>query len=267
MIVSTKQGWIFKHWWPLKPITSYMYGTKHCFNIKCFIFTNNIPSISSYNSYNNSYNNHNNGAVQQVGEESIRSPLTEAQVLLLSHGPNFAITPRSLPYGEYITVVEQACLNLEPHNAEELRVEIRGALRHAHNPQRNITKEEAQTIAELQNDHSRVILTADKGVALVVMDRANYNNKAQKLLEDRGTYKEIKTDPTNKQNKLVNLLKKTKAEGGISGQLYKKMYYTRAVAPKLYRLLKIHKRDIPLRPIVSSGVLLVIKWLKSYQES
>ena len=52
------------------------------------------------------------------------------------------------------------------------------------NPRRNITKEKAQTLAELRKDHSRVILTADKGVALVVMDRADYNNKAQKLLED-----------------------------------------------------------------------------------
>ena len=52
------------------------------------------------------------------------APLTEAQMSLLGHGPKFTITPRSLPYGKYITVVEQACLNLEPHNAEELRAEI-----------------------------------------------------------------------------------------------------------------------------------------------
>ena len=68
-------------------------------------------------------------------------------------------------------------------------------------------KEEAQALAELRKDHSRVILTADKGVALVVMDGAEYNHKAQKLLEDRGTYKEIKTDPTNElKNKIINLL-------------------------------------------------------------
>ena len=85
------------------------------------------------------------------------------------------------------------------------------------------------------------------------MDRADYNNKAQKLLEDRGTYREIQTDPRNKlKNKLVSLLKKIKAVEGISNQLYKKMYPTWAVAPKFYGLPKIHKRDIPLRPIVSS---------------
>ena len=68
-----------------------------------------------------------------------------------------------------------------------------------------------------------------------------------------GTYKEIKTNPTNKlKNKLINLLKKIKAEGCITDQLYKKMYPTWAVAPKCYGLPKIHKGDILLRPIVSS---------------
>ena len=67
------------------------------------------------------------------------------------------------------------------------------------------------------------------------------------------SYKEINTDPTNKlKTKLISLLKKSKAEGGIEEQLYKKMYPTRTVAPKVYGLPKIHKRDIPLRSIVSS---------------
>ena len=79
------------------------------------------------------------------------------------------------------------------------------------------------------------------------MDRTENNSKAQELLEDGGTYKEIKTDHTNKlKNKLINLLRKIKAEGGITDQLYKMMYPTRAVAPEFYGLPKIHKRDIPL---------------------
>ena len=118
---------------------------------------------------------------------------------------------------------------------------------------KNITKEDAQALAELRKDQSRVILTADKGVALVVLDKTVYNNKAHKLLEDGRMYKEIKTDQTNKlKNMLIVLLKKIKADGGINDQLHKKMYPTGAVAPIFYGLPKIHKRDIPLRPIVSS---------------
>ena len=150
-------------------------------------------------------------------------------------------------------MVEPACQNMEPHSAEELRAEIRGALKHSHNPRNNSTKEEAQALAELRKDQSIVILTADKGVVLVVMDRNEYNSKAQDLLQDGGTYKVIKTDSTNKlKNKLISLLQKIKAEGGITEHLYKMMYPTGAVAPTFYGLPKIHKRDIPLRPIVSS---------------
>ena len=56
----------------------------------------------------------------------------------------------------------------------------------------------------------------------------------------------IGTDPTNNfKNQLISLLKKIKAEQGISDNLYKKMYHTGALAPKCYGLPKIHKRDIP----------------------
>ena len=120
-------------------------------------------------------------------------------------------------------------------------------------PRSNINREEVQALAELRRDSSKVILTADKGVALVIMDRPEYINKVQELLNDNKTYKEISTDPTNKlKTKLISLLKKIKADGGIEEQLYQKMYPTGAVAPKFYGLPKIHKRDIPLRPIVLS---------------
>ena len=68
-----------------------------------------------------------------------------------------------IPHGDYITAVEQACLNLEPHNAEELRAEIRGALRYSHKSRRSITKEEAQALSELKkiNQESSLQLTKE----------------------------------------------------------------------------------------------------------
>ena len=127
---------------------------------------------------------------------------------------------------------EQACSNMEPNSAEELRAETRGALKHTHLSRSNINREEVHAPVELRRDSSKVILTADKGLALVIIDKTDYNAKAQELLNDKKTYKEISTDPTNKlKTKLISLLKKIKAEGGIEDQLYKKMYPTGAVAP------------------------------------
>ena len=62
--------------------------------------------------------------------------------------------------------MEQACQNLEPHDAEELRAEIRGSP-NIHTSHEEHHKEEAQALAELRRDQSRVILTADKGVVKV----------------------------------------------------------------------------------------------------
>ena len=123
---------------------------------------------------------------------------------------------------------------------------MRGALRHSQNSKSNITKQEVQALAELKKDQSRAILTADKGVAIVVMDKKDYKRKAQSLLENRGTYKLLKGDPTNRmKTKLINLLKKIKSEGGINDNQFRKMYPTGAVPPTFYGLPKVHKRDIP----------------------
>ena len=97
-----------------------------------------------------------------------------------------------------------------------------------------------------------MVLTADKGVSLVVMDTADYKKKAEDLLQ-QPTYQPIPTDPTTKcKNKLISMLKSIKAEGGISEAVYKKLYPTGAGSPKFYGLPKIHKEGMPLRPIVSS---------------
>ena len=58
-----------------------------------------------------------------------KKPLMEAQENLLTHGPNFAITPRCQPIGEYMAVVEQTYQNLAQGEAEELRAEVKAVLK------------------------------------------------------------------------------------------------------------------------------------------
>ena len=89
----------------------------------------------------------NNRVVQQVGEEPVRGLPYRSLDVPADPWTQICYSSQKAPYGEYIAAVEQAFLNLEPHNTEDLRAEIRGALRHAHNPRRNITKEEAHTLA------------------------------------------------------------------------------------------------------------------------
>ena len=181
------------------------------------------------------------------------TPLTEDQGALLKHGPNFAITPRRPPYEDYIKAIETACLSLDAKSAEEVRSDMYRVLRHPHQLKPNLSKGEMEAIKQLKADKNRVILTADKGVALVILEKKDYIEKAKQLLEDTNTYITIQTDPTTKlKNKLITKLKKIKLDTGLDDSTYRRMYPTGAVIPKFYGLPKVHKENTPLRPIVSS---------------
>ena len=174
------------------------------------------------------------------------------QEKLLAHGPNYAVVPRHPPIIEVITPVEKTCQNMVKGEAEELRGEVKAILRKSQPPRSNISMEEQNAIFELRSDNTRVILTADKGVSLVVTNKDDYVKKAEELL-NTDTYRTISNDPTNKyKNKPISLLKTIKAEGGISDAVYRRLYPTGAGAPTFYGLPKIHKEGMPLRPIVSS---------------
>ena len=183
------------------------------------------------------------------------TPLTTHQERLLSQGPKFVIRPKKPPVREYIAAVEQACTRLNQGEADELWIEVKKTIKKAQNRSKtpsNITKDEFKALKELKEDRDRVILTADKGVTLVIMEKKDYIQKAEELLNTT-TYKKIPEDPTNKQkNKLVNILKSIKSEGGLNEDTYKKLYPTGAVSSKFYGLPKVHKPGNPLRPIVSS---------------
>ena len=180
-------------------------------------------------------------------------PLTKEQESLLAHGPNFAITPKKHPLGEYISNIERVCQSLDTNTTEELRSEVNRVLRQPHQLKPNLKKEEIVAMKQLKTDRNCMVLTADKGVTLVVMDRSDYIKKAKELLEDTNTYRTIQIHPTSRlKNKLVNILRRIKAETGMQENTYRKMYPTGVSPPKFYGLHKIHKKYICLRPIVSS---------------
>ena len=98
-------------------------------------------------------------------------------------------------------------------------------------PKPNLTKAQNLAIRELKKDQDCIVLTADKGVAMVIMDRQDYIDKANNLLS-QNTYKSIQWDPTNTiKNKLISILKRVKSQTGLSNQTYKAMYPMGCVPP------------------------------------
>ncbi|XP_067643904.1 uncharacterized protein [Eurosta solidaginis] len=85
------------------------------------------------------------------------------------------------------------------------------------------------------------------------MDKPEYDQKMQMLVNDISTYRVLKRDPTNKlQERNNEIVQKMFNIGSID--LKEKNFLTckNANPPRIYGLPKIHKDDIPLRPICSS---------------
>ena len=71
-------------------------------------------------------------------------------------------------------MVEAACQRLPEQETQELRAEVNILLKRAKPPRSSITKVEKKALKELRQDQDRMVLTVDKGVAMVVMDRKEY---------------------------------------------------------------------------------------------
>ena len=79
-----------------------------------------------------------------------------------------------------------------------------------------------------------MVLTLDKGVAMVVIVKEDYIQKASNLLE-QSMYKTIDSDPTNSiKAKFIQILRRLKRETGMDEGMYKAMYPTSCTPPKFY---------------------------------
>ena len=178
------------------------------------LLNRNSGNINSDNSNNqvqgnlvsNSNSNNNNNLVQGSNISNASSKwvvnlpstsLTTAQMSLLSKGPNLALTSSNPPNVQFISAVEAACQRLPEQEAQELRAEVNILWKRAKPPKSNISREEKKALKGLREDQERMVSMADKGVAMVVLDRKDYQEKVEGLLASTA-YKTILTDPTNK---------------------------------------------------------------------
>lgn len=174
--------------------------------------------------------------------------LTKIEEQLLSKGLKFATTPKETPVLDIISSVES--LSLEGPEADEFRWKVRNVLEKQRKPTTNLTKPEVSAMRDLQKDKSIKILPADKGNASVIMDTTTYEEKIDDVLK-KGKYRLLKSDPTSSiERKIYSTLKKYKEH--IPDRLRTSLTPHYSKPPHLYGLPKIHKPDIPLRPITSS---------------
>ena len=168
--------------------------------------------------------------------------LSELEWRGLEKGLKFAIAPSKIPTAEIIASVEEGIFRLDDDQKHLIRAEVNSVLRRAKPPPKNINNNVFKASISLKKDPNRLVLSADKGNCVVVMDKRQYREKALSLLNDRNTYSILKSDPTSKtQRKLNKILLDLKKASIINGALFWILYSSDGLSPRFYGLPKIHK--------------------------
>ena len=120
----------------------------------------------------------------------------------------------------------------------------------------NLTRDERQALRSLKEDTSIVIKEADKGSAVVVWDREDYLQEAEKQLGDNETYEEIFGDCGSPLIRVVKqALSKINRRKDVDKQTLDYFLVDNPKIGRFYLLPKIHKRlfNVPGRPVISNS--------------
>ena len=155
-----------------------------------------------------------------------KKELTPEEKFLLQKGPKFAVTPATIPIKEYISTTTVAALQAGELNGVDcsgLYHDVYRILNTFTNKpiHKNITKAEHLSLENLRKDKDHIIVTADKGVPLVVMDKMEYITKCEALLQDNSVYQHLSKDTSPTIHKeLIKILQDYKNNNFISGTEY-----------------------------------------------
>ncbi|CAJ0936573.1 unnamed protein product [Ranitomeya imitator] len=119
----------------------------------------------------------------------------------------------------------------------------------------NLTNLDLQASQILREDKNIIIKPADKGGAIVVMDRTDYIKEAYRQLGDNTVYIKLSKDPTNDIRDDISSILKTYLDlGVIDSKTRDFLIKANPVTPVLYLLPKVHKSLInpPGRPIIAA---------------
>ena len=116
----------------------------------------------------------------------------------------------------------------------------------------NLTREERGALFDLKNDKTIVIKGADKGSAVVVWDRDDYIQEAEKQLGDKEIYEEVSNDPQPLIDTIHRAVEKIRKRGGLSADNIKYFMVKDPKSARFYLLPKVHNRleNVPGRPVI-----------------
>ena len=190
--------------------------------------------------------------INQSNEE-----LTKCQLNVLSKGLKFAVTPKSINIINIITNVESSICTEPtiPKITKQLAVsEISTFIKQWKKPKiknNNISYEEQQAIRKLKNNDNIIVVQADKGGKIVVMNKNDYIKRIEDKLNDKSIYEEVK-DPTNIiKNKIAKLTNRLFKYNRINQHTKHELSSIDDI-PHIRGQPKLHKKDQPMRLITNT---------------
>ena len=168
-------------------------------------------------------------------------PNTETNTILPPHKNNstwYSPPNHDTNLETYITAVRNDILTKIPNSNKPLNC--------------NLTKSERDALKHLKGLDEIIIKPADKGGAIVVMDKSKYIEEADRQLSNTDFYLPLRSDPTSMKSKqITDTLKNLHQQGHIDKRTIDFLTPKHSKPGCFYLLPKIHKPGNPGRPIVS----------------
>ena len=122
-------------------------------------------------------------------------------------------------------------------------------------PRFNTSKNERKAIGTLKKNTDIIIKPADKGGAIVIMDKSDYIKEGEKQLQQTQHYKKLYDFEKIKKKFIKGAeasLRSLKNREYINDDIFKILFRPNPRTSNLYLLPKIHKKNNPGRPIINS---------------
>lgn len=177
--------------------------------------------------------------------------LKKHEKLVLGYGLNFAFAEtkvNTLAINKGFVNLEKMCDNL---SGSDINIARGCAYSLCYSDNRaNIPKCFILALKNLKKNSDIHITKADKSNMIVILDKHVYAQKLNNLLSDEETYEKLRKNPTENTNRCFNT--KLKSILKNTPDLIKKFTMINPTLPYMYGLVKTHKQEMPLRPIISS---------------
>ena len=197
-----------------------------------------------------------------------RISLSQRLVYLLSKGLKFSIPRPKLKFSQFLLPFEKLLRHLSKHVsvnhpkstnfAKSVIKSLALSTFYSYRPDAfdAVSKSDIKLLKELSKRDDIIVCKPDKGQGVVILNKDDYENKITDILSDNSKFVEVNNSGEKliikNEDQLNNFLRKLKKSKVIGDDTYNYLFTTGSRPGVLYGLPKIHKPNVPLRPILSA---------------